>query len=311
MFSHRYARRVGLAAVLGDSAAPSWTSLFGNWSLDPLFAVAVLSGVAYFTGVRRLGQRGRAWPIGRSFAFAFGLALIVVATESGIARFDRSYFSIHVVQHLCLGMIAPLFLVLGAPVTLALQSSRRRTQERWLRVLHSRAIGFITHPMVVWVLFGSTLVILYFTGLFELSLEHGWVHVLVHVHFVVVGCLFMAYVVGIDPVARPLGYGMRLLFVAVVLPFHAFLGVALLGSNRVLAAGWYEATSGRSHASLLNDQRLGAGILWTFGELFGLAALSIVLYQWMRHEAREGIRLDRRLDAERARATVSATRSRP
>ena len=60
--------------------------------------------------------------------------------------------------------------------------------------------------------------------------------------------------------------------------------------------------TGRSHAALLSDQRLGAGILWAFGELLGLVALSIVLYRWMRHDEREGARLDRRLDAEAATA---------
>jgi putative copper resistance protein D len=97
---------------------------------------------------------------------------------------------------------------------------------------------------------------------------------------------------------RSLGYGARLLFVAVVLPFHAFLGVALLGTDTVLAKGWYAHVSRPWLGSALGDQRLGAGILWGFGELFGLAALAIVLYQWMRHEEREAQRLDRRLDAD-------------
>ncbi len=166
----------------------------------------------------------------------------------------------------------------------------------------------ITHPLAVWVVFGGTLVALYFTGLFQLSLENQWVHVLVHAHFVVVGCLFMGYVVGLDPVARPLGHGARLLYVAVVLPFHAFLGVALLGSTTVFAADWYEQFPGRHPADLLQDQHLGAGILWAFGEVFGLAALAIVLFQWMRHDEREGRRLDRALAAEHARDTVGAIR---
>ena len=190
----------------------------------------------------------------------------------------------HVAQHLLLGMLAPVLLVLGAPLTLALQASERRTRSRLLRLLHSRPVAVLTHPLLVWVWFGGTLVVLYFTGLYALSLRDPWVHVLIHAHFVVVGCLFMAYVIGVDPLPRAFGYGGRMLFVAVVLPFHAFLGVALLGERRVLASGWYAGHAPAWATTPLADQRLGAGMLWAFGEVFGLVALGIVLYQWMRHD---------------------------
>ena len=254
----------------------------------------------YAIGVRRLAERGRRWPPARSAAFAGGLLLVIVlATQSGLAQYDRTLFSLHVVQHMLLGMVAPLLLVLGAPVTLALQACRRPAQQRLLRVLHSRPFTVVTHPAVVWVLFGGTLVALYFTGLYELSLRNDAVHALVHAHFVVVGFLFMGYVVGIDSLALGFGYGARLLYVLVLLPFHAFIGVALLGSDRVLASGWYSQVVRSWGSCPLDDQRLGAGILWGAGELLGVVALAIVLYQWMRHEEREGARLDRRLDAER------------
>jgi cytochrome c oxidase assembly factor CtaG len=289
---------VSLAAYLAPPR-PTWSVFLGDWSLEPLFVVTVVAGVIYAMGVRRLAERGRRWPPSRSAAFAGGLFLIVVATQSGLAQYDRTLFSLHVVQHMLLGMVAPLLLVLGAPVTLALQASRRPAQQRLLRMLHSRPFTIVTHPAVVWVLFGGTLVALYFTGLYELSLRNDAVHALVHAHFVVVGFLFMGYVVGIDSFAQGFGYGARLLYVLVLLPFHAFIGVALLGSDHVLASGWYSQVVRSWGPGSLADQRLGAGILWGAGELVGVIALAIVLHQWMRHEEREGARLDRRLDAER------------
>ncbi len=270
--------------------------MLGDWSLDPLFLVTLVAAWCYLSGVRRLSARGRRWPVGRSVAFGSGLLVIAFATQSGFAQYDSVLFSMHVAQHLLLGMVAPLLLVLSAPVTLALQASHRPAQERWLRGLRSRPVRVITHPVVVWVLFGGTLVVLYFTGLYELSLRNPSVHLLVHVHFVVIGCLFMAYVIGIDPLPRSFGYGGRLLFVAVVLPFHAFLGVALLGRRTVLAADWYAHVSRPWGGGALGDQKLGAGMLWAFGELFGLVALGIVLYQWMRHEELVAARSDRQLE---------------
>lgn len=288
-----------LLATISVPRPPSWSTLLGGWTLDPLFVFWVGAGVLYLVGVRRLADRGRHWPVGRTLSFGAGLAVIAVATQSGLAQYDRILFSLHIVQHLLLGMVGPLLLVLGAPITLALQASHRSAQARMVRVLHSRPVGVVVHPVTVWILFGGTLVVLYTTGLYELSLRNEWVHTLVHVHFLVVGFLFMGYVVGIDPINRSLGYGARLLYVAVVLPFHTFLGVALLGSTTVLASSWYAEVARPWGASPLDDQRLGAGILWGFGELFGVVALGIVLFQWMRHEERSAARLDRQLDAER------------
>ena len=275
-------------------APPSWSTLLGDWHPDARFLVTIVVGVLYAAGVRRLAVRGRHWSVGRSVAFGTGLAVVLYATESGFAQYDTIRFSLHVVQHLLLGMVAPLLLVLGAPVTLLLQASRRTTRSRVLHIVHSRTAKVLTHPVLVWVLFGGTLVVLYFTSLYALSLRNDWVHVLVHVHFVVIGCVFMAYVVGIDPLPRSFQYGGRMLFVAVMLPFHAFLGIALLGQERVLAASWYARTAPAWATNPLADQKLGAGLLWASGELFGLVAMGIVLYQWMRHEELVAARADRR-----------------
>jgi putative membrane protein len=193
-------------------------------------------------------------------------------------------------------MVAPLLLVLGAPVTLALQAGSRPTQQKILRVLHSVPARVVTHSLSAWVLFGGTIVVLYFTQLYELSLRIEWVHAAVHAHFVVAGCLFLGHVVGLDPIPGALGYGARLLYVMVLLPFHTFVGVALLTANTVIAADWYEHVERTWGASPLSDQRTGAGLLWISGELFGVLAIGLVVRQWMRAEERAAARHDRRLD---------------
>jgi len=283
---------------------PTWDRLLTDWQPDVAIVGVAVAAAGYAVGVRRLGAAGRAWPRARSAAFAAGLAVVVVATQSGLAAYDQVLFSLHVVQHLLLGMVAPLLLVLGAPVTLALQASRRGTQERVLRVLHSAPARVVTHAVTAWVLFGGTLVVLYFTGLYELSLRNPWVHSLVHVHFLVAGTLFMAIVVGVDPIPSALGHGARLLYVLVALPFHAFLGVAMLSMGSVLAADWYDSVERPWGTTPLADQRTGAGIFWVAGELFGLVAALVVMRQWMAHEERAAARHDRRV---RATSTASAT----
>ena len=131
-------------------AAPSWDIFLTGWSLDIAFPVVLVVTVAYIVGLRRLHARGRSWPAARTITFLSGMAVILIATESGLADYDRVLFSLHVVQHVLLGMVAPLLLVLGAPVTLALQAGSRAAQRRTLRVLHSFPIRVLTHPLTAW-----------------------------------------------------------------------------------------------------------------------------------------------------------------
>src|SRR5262249_28302676 len=149
-----------------------------------------------------------------------GVASLLVATQSFIGVHDASMFSVHVVQHVLLGMVGPFFLALGAPVTLALQASHRPTQVNLLRVIRSAPARFLTHPVVAFALFSGTLFLLYFSPLYELSLRNGVVHGWVHVHFVVVGSLFFWVTIGLDPVANRVPYGLRLLIVLATVPFH-------------------------------------------------------------------------------------------
>jgi putative copper resistance protein D len=271
--------------------------------VDPVVApdpVAALGGVAataaYLGGVRRLTRRGRPWRRGRTAAFLAGVAVIAVATQSGLAAHDTTSFSAHVAQHVLLGIVAPLLLALGAPVTLALQAARRRTQVNLLRVLRSPPARVIGHPVAAWLVFGATLFVLYFSPLYELSLRNGVVHAWVHVHFVVAGSLFAWTTVGVDPAPHRLGHGGRLLVVLLSVPFHAFLALALLSGTEPLAAAWY-AGVGRTAAEALDDQRVGAAIMWLAGDATALALAVGLARGWWAAEQRRTRRLDARLDA--------------
>src|SRR5262245_13209842 len=248
-----------------------------------MVVAAVALGALYAVGVRRLASRGRVWPAARWVPFAAGVIVLGVA-----ALLPESAFSWHMTQHVMLGMVVPILLALGAPITLALQASSRPTTTTMLRVLHSRVASTLAHPILGWALFGGTLVAYYLSPLFELSLQHSWLHALVHMHFLVIGCLFLWPLVGLDVTPRPLPHGARLLAVLVAVPFHAFLGVALLATTTALAPSVYPS---------LADQHTAAGILWASGELLTLVVAGIVFAQWWAAEQRASVRLDRRLTA--------------
>ena len=259
--------------------------------------LVVVSAGAYVAGTHRLARRGRRWSPARTTAFLSGAAVVVVATQTGIARYDTTLFSVHIVQHVLLGMVAPVLFALGAPVTLALQAAQPSTKRVLRRALDTRPATVLTNPLVATVLFTLTLPALYFTPVYEWSLRSGVVHAWLHVHFVVAGVLFAEAVLGLDLHRHRLGHPARLGLVLSTVPIHAFLGVALLSSTSVIAARWYAGTGRTWGASALSDQRTGAGILWAAGELFGLVLGAVVLVRWMAYSEREARRHDRLLDA--------------
>lgn len=256
-----------------------------GWQLDPFAALGLaLSTALYGRGVLALARRGLRWPRSRLTSWAIAMAAAVVATQSGIGRYDDERLTIHMVQHLLLGMVVPFAAVCAAPITLILQSGRSHTRFVVRKALHHPAARLLTHPVITWSLFGGGMVALYLTPLLGLAARNSWVHLAVHVHIVVSGGLFLAGLVGADPSPRPLPHGARLLAAFTAVPFHAFLGLAIYSATEPLAPEAYPS---------LSDQHAAAGLLWGMGELFTLAVAAVVVRRWYLADQREGIRADR------------------
>jgi cytochrome c oxidase assembly factor CtaG len=291
--------------------APTLGRLLLWWALDPLVTVGLLAAViAYLQARRRLVASGVPWPARRTAYFLSGIGALALALLSPIQAYDTVLFSFHVVQHMLLTMVAAPLLALGAPVTLALRVAKGRTRRRMVRVLHSPPLRVIGHPLVAWVLFTLSLYALYFSPLFDLSLRQPPVHDLVHLHFLAAGLLFWWPVVGLDPSRWRLPHIARVGFVFLMVPFHAFLGVAIMNSGRVLAPTLESFQRGWGPTPLA-DQQTGGAILWGAGDLIALVAVLGVLISWASYEEKVvAVREDRRLAREReaGRAVRPVTR---
>lgn len=288
-----------MTLVHGYTGPPELTParLLTTWSPEPVLLVGVLlAGALYLTGVRRLRARGDVWSGRRTASVLAGLATIALATMSALGAYDDTLFSVHMVQHMVLSMVAPVLLALGAPVTLALRVAPAGARRALLALLHSRAATALGFPLVGWLLFVGTPFALYFSGLYEATLRNAALHALLHLHFVLVGCLFFWPLLGLDPVPGRVSYGLRLVLVFAMLPFHAFLGISIMSSRSVIAGDYYAALARPWGASPLGDQHTGGGILWAAGDLVGLLLLVTLLLQWQRAEQRAAVREDRRLD---------------
>jgi putative copper resistance protein D len=290
-----------LTLAAGRSELPEfgWGSVFtqARPELVPLLAIVLIGG-CYVLGVRQLTARGDAWPIGRSLNFAGGLLVIAVATLSGLAAYDLELFGAHMIQHMLLTMVAPVFLALGAPITLALRTLPRGGRTALLSVLHARVVRVLTFPAIPWLLFVGSPFALYFSDWYGATLRSTTLHELLHAHFLLVGCLFFWPLVGTDPVPGRVAHPFRMLMLFATLPFHAFLGVAIMSvsdnGDGLIAADWYLPLRGLQGSVF--QQQVGGGALWASGVLVGLLFLAVTLTQRMKASDREAAREDRRLD---------------
>ena len=294
--------------VLPPLSAPTDLPAFGlsrlitEWGLAPIpFVVTVWAVGLYLWGVRTLRRRGDRWPVGRTISFVgVGMGLFYVATSSGLAAYDTTLLSVHMVQHMVLSMVVPLALALGAPVTLALRTLPA-TPRRWLlAVLHSRVVKVLSFPPLTLALYVVSPWALYFSGWYPASLHSDYVHEMMHLHLVLVGSLFFWPLMGVDPIPGRVAYPFRLLLVMLTLPFHAFLGITIMGQTDLLGGSWYPELHEGPMGSWLpdphDDQHLAGGILWGAGDIVGLGFIAVLFTQWVRSSMKEAAREDRRLD---------------
>lgn len=202
--------------------------------------------------------------------------------------------------HMVLGMIAPIGLVLGAPMTLALRTlpQGRNSDERGVRgsllaALHSKPGIFFTNPIVALAIFDGSLFALYFTDLFSVLMQSHTGHLFMSLHFLAAGYLFFSIIIGIDPNPRKVHYLVQIVILFGAMSIHAFFSVALMSSTTLVDGGYYASLQTPWLGDSLADQKLGGSIGWAMGEIPILIALVATFINWMRDDSREAKRIDR------------------
>jgi putative membrane protein len=296
---------------LAQADPPSAASLLFGWTFDPLPTLGIAIALGWWWwAVRRVNAAhpGNPVPRRRSVAFALGMAAIAVALLSGIEAYDTTLFSIHMVQHVLLMLVAAPLIALAAPVTLVLRLSSPATRRRWiLPVLNARITKVLAFPVVSWLLLAGVLWAGHFSPLFDAALEDPLIHDLEHALFLGSALLFWWPAVALDPAPWRMSHPVRALYVFLQMPQNTFLAVVLLGVSTALYPH-YETVVRTWGPTPLEDQRLAAGIMWIAGDTVFIAALAAILYGWMRAEGRDTNRTDRRADAEMAEIRVREAR---
>jgi cytochrome c oxidase assembly factor CtaG len=271
-----------LAAVAASPPVDVHTLLTG-WQTDiPSLLALGLEALAialYFSGARLLGRRGRRWPGWRTACYLAGVGCVVVAVQSGLAAYDDSVFALHMVQHVLLMMVAPPLLAFGAPVTLAMQASRRGTQEKIAKFLRSPAVEVLGSPAFAFVTAWCVMFGYFLTGFYAFSLTHFPVHVATHVIFLLTGCLYCWQIICADPVRRRLPFPMRLAYAATAVPLTAVIAVALMTRASSIAP-----------AHTLADTHAGGLVLLVTGEVIALGEVAYVAWRWSAYKRRGVVR---------------------
>jgi putative copper resistance protein D len=302
-----FAQATPAEILTGEPLPPefTWSKLFTLWELDLLWAlIAVFAIVYYVWGHLRLATRGDHWPISRTIFWVSGMLLLIFATNSGLVVYGTYLFSIHMLGHMLLSMAVPLLLVLGAPVTLASRAIAARKDgsrgpREWILVaVHSRYLAVIGHPVVAAAIFGLSLIVFYYSPLFEWALREHLGHMWMTAHFVFSGYLFAQALIGIDPSPHNPPYPLRLIIVLATMAFHAFFGLSIILGTGLLVPEWFGAMGRTWGDSPLVDQQNGGELAWGLGEFPTLALAILVTWAWSKSDDRINKRRDRKADRD-------------
>ncbi|RBY79828.1 cytochrome c oxidase assembly protein [Geodermatophilus sp. TF02-6] len=302
---------------------PTWGRMFlphlDGWSV--LAVLSLLGVVGYLVAVVVLRRTGVAWPWWRTASWAAGCVALFAVTGTWLNGYSMVLFSVHMAQHMVLSMVAPILLLLGAPVTLALRTLPRGRglagvpRALLLDVLHSRVARFLAHPAFTLPLFLASLYAVYFTPLFDALMADPFGHEFMLAHFTVTGLLFFGPILAQDPWPRTAGHGGRMLELIIPMPLHAFFGVAVMMAGSLVVGTFAHPPAGWG-VDPLADQGTAGSIAWSFGELPTVFVMAMVLFSWMASEERKARRLDRvavrtedaELEAYNARLRAMAAR---
>jgi cytochrome c oxidase assembly factor CtaG/putative copper export protein len=302
-----FAQTTPAEILTGELLPPEfeWWRVATEWKIDLIWTLIVVFGIFFYVaGHWRLARRGDHWPIARTLSFVSGMLVIAVATQSGLAVYGTYLFSVHMIGHMILSMAVPLLLVLSAPVTLASRAiaarkdGSRGAREWILAIVHSRYLRVLGHPLVAAAIFALSLIVFYYSPLFQWALQEHLGHQWMTAHFILTGYLFAQALVGIDPSPHNPPYPLRLMIVLGTMAFHAFFGLSLIYGTGLLAPDWYGAMGREWGLSPLLDQQRGGELAWGLGEIPTLVLAIVVTYSWSKSDDRKNKRRDRQADRD-------------
>ncbi|SDL89589.1 putative copper resistance protein D [Corynebacterium mycetoides] len=265
-----------------------------QWRFELLYSVIALLLAAYYL---HLARRVRGWRPARTTWWLLGCSTIVVTLSSGTGMHMAASYSAHMIVHMVLSMVAPVLLVLGAPLTLVKASypAGEFNPRAWAESFErSRFLRVVTWPPVSLAQFVFFFYILYVSiPLYELMISEHAGHVIMNGVFLASGYFYFWELIGPDHIEGRASAKVRLAWLWVSMPIHLFMGVYLMQLGIVMGEEFYTSLNLPWNPDLLADQKAGGGIAWASGS-FPLAVVFGVLFVlWWREDRAESSVLDK------------------
>jgi cytochrome c oxidase assembly factor CtaG len=280
---------------------------FTEWTLDPwALGLVLLLGGLYLAGARRLRRSGKPWPAGRIVVFCgIGLGFWVIATMSWVAVYTPVLFYVRSVQTILLLLLIPLFLALGKPLTLIIETLPR-VGPRLDRAIRSQTAKVLTFPVITTMVLVITPFAVYFTSWYVAGFHSVAVRELTHLALLAPGFVFFWTLLRVDPVPKAYPYLVSLWVTGAEVVGDAVLGLAVIADVNLIGGPYYHAVAYPWGPSLSTSQVLGGGTLWILGDIVGLPFFAAQLIQMIREDEAEAKVIDAELDARDAAAQGAA-----
>lgn len=274
--------------------------LHGPWAFDLFYAVNLtLVAVGYVSLTRSVRSSGRRWPISRTVMFLSGMACLALVYLGPVAGWSHTFFWAHMAQHLVVMMVAAPLLALGAPLLLVREAASARYQARIDRALNSQVAGWLTDPIVTWVLFASTLIGVHFTGFYDWALSNHDAELFVERPlFLVVALLYYAPLIGNNPLAKRPTPAVKLISLGAMMIPEAIVGAVIYFAPVVLYPTF--ARDRPFGLDPLADQRLSGAIMWAVVMVIDTMWMMLVAAEWFSSEEKRSHEVDREIAREQA-----------
>jgi putative membrane protein len=228
----------------------------------------VVVGILYILAVIKSNREYKQWSFYRIAFWVSGVVCAVMAVAGPLAQRAHHDFTVHMVGHLLLGMLAPLLMVLAAPMTLVLRTLNVTLARRFTRLLKSWPVRFLSDPIVASLLSVGGLWVLYVTDLFVTIHQNIILHVLIHIHVFLAGYLFTLSMIYIDPTLHRTSYTYRAIVLILALTGHGILSKYIYANP----------PTGIS----VSQAEMGGMLMYYGGDAVDMVMIFILCYQWYR-----------------------------
>jgi putative membrane protein len=274
---------------------PEYQAIFEDWSL-PLFltTAVILTAVVYIRGWFAIRKtRSSMFPTWRLVSFLLGLAILWISIGSPLDGFADALLSAHMVEHLLLMSFVPPLLLLGYPAVPLLRGLPRAlivsVLGPLLRRKTLRRLGHIlTTPVVAWLAMNLVFLAWHVPAAYDFALEHEHWHEFEHICFLGSSILFWWPLIRPWPTSAGSQGWYMIPYLALADIVNSALSAFLAFCDRPVYS-YYVEQPNPFHISPLNDQVVGAVIMWVLGSMVFLIPIVAVTIRLLRQETHSSV----------------------